>query len=59
MVMNICLELGKEEDEIAHWTLDQLCKWQGFFRLRNKLEAEAIAKARNSAPTPGKQVTIF
>lgn len=49
MVMQVCHELGKDEQDIAQWSYQDLIRWVGFFRLKNKYETEAIKKAQARA----------
>lgn len=49
-VMTICYKLGKTEQEVATWSLEQLYRWVAYFRLVRKAEEraqkEAMAKAK-------------
>lgn len=46
MVMQICHELGKTENDISTWTPEDVYRWAGYFRLKNEMEAKAYEKAR-------------
>ncbi len=46
MVMRICHELGKDEQEVRNWPWKYFIKWIAYFRVKNELEEKAMADAR-------------
>lgn len=46
LTMMVCYELGKTEEEVKEWSVDDLFRWLAFFRLKNKAEKKAMDKAQ-------------
>jgi hypothetical protein len=44
--MMVAHELGKSEEELSHWKLNDLIRWIAYFKLKDKFESEAIKSAR-------------
>jgi hypothetical protein len=53
--MTIALELGKSEDEVAHWELKQVARWAAFF----KLKGEWQDKERNKPAVSSNTTVIY
>lgn len=47
MVMTVCLKLGKAEEEVAQWNFRKIVRWMGFFDLQDRLEEEALKRAKS------------
>jgi len=60
LTMMICYELGKTEEEVKSWTLDDLFRWLAFFRLKRKAEQKAQQRASKKGPTnPNSKVEVL
>lgn len=64
MTMTVCYELGKDENEVANWSYDDLIRWHAFFRLKNEIEAKQMKRLQEQNPrsTPsgmGPNVQVF
>jgi hypothetical protein len=46
--MTICLELGKEEDEVRHWAPERLERWMAFFIVREEETQRRAEQKRRS-----------
>jgi hypothetical protein len=46
MTMMVCYELGKTEEEVKAWTIDDLIRWMAFFKLKHKAEKKAMEQAK-------------
>lgn len=60
MTMMVCYELGKTEEEVGTWGIEDLVRWVAFFRLKRKAEMKAIENAKNrSAHNSNSNVTTY
>lgn len=51
--MMVCYELGKTEEEVGQWKIEDVVRWIAFFKLKNEAEAKAIEEAKRRANMRG------
>lgn len=58
--MLVCYELGKTEEEVSKWHIEDVMRWVAFFKLKNEAEAKALKEQQAAAARRGNgQVTKY